>query len=79
MLGRCARFICPFLLLIWSFAAFSGEGTLDDPLVFGVIPASSPERVLSDFGPLVDARNGISAFLLESEVRSTTRLSFGGS
>lgn len=55
MFERTAKLIGSFLLLVWCLPAFAGDGTADDPLVFGVIPARSPERVLSDFGPLVEA------------------------
>lgn len=55
MIERSANLICSFLLLIWCLPALAGDGTEDDPLVFGIIPARSPERVLSDFGPLVEA------------------------
>lgn len=33
----------------------AGDGTVEDPLVFGVIPARSPEQVLGHFGPLISA------------------------
>ena len=36
-------------------SANSGDGTSASAVVFGVIAAISPERVLSDFGPMVGA------------------------
>ncbi len=49
------RFLALFVFLTAAMPADAGDGSSDDPLVFGIIPARSPERVLTDFGPLVDA------------------------
>ncbi|WP_227447774.1 phosphate/phosphite/phosphonate ABC transporter substrate-binding protein [Cognatishimia sp. F0-27] len=55
MLERTIKSICSFFMVIWCVPALAGDGTAEDPLVFGIVPARSPERVLSDFGPLVEA------------------------
>ena len=49
-----SAFLWFFILSILSAPALAGDGSTDDPLVLGIIPARSPEQVLSDFGPLVE-------------------------
>lgn len=50
-----AAFLWFTLLCALPSSTYAGDGSQEDPLVFGVVPARSPERVLTDFGPLVEA------------------------
>ncbi len=52
---RANAFLWFAMFLFTSLPSHAGDGSRDDPLVLGIIPARSPAQVLSDFGPLVDA------------------------
>lgn len=66
MPSRMTAFLWIAVLLTLSLPAHTEDGSADDPLIFGIIPARSPERVLADFRPLVDA--------MESELGTSVRI-----
>lgn len=55
LLYNAIRFFALAVVLTLASVADAEDGSADDPLVFGIIPARSPEQVLAGFRPLVDA------------------------
>ncbi len=66
MFCRTFMFLWSFLILTLPTSADAQDTAEQPALVLGIIPARSPERILSDFGPLVDA--------LERELGITARI-----
>ena len=50
------RTVCAIIAIGFQFAtaaAFAGTGEPDDPLIFGIVPARSPDQLLKRFGPMI--------------------------
>ena len=53
-MARTANAIIIAIVLQFSTAAvFAGTGSPDDPLIFGIVPARSPDQLLQQFGPMI--------------------------